>query len=47
MGCSRQNVSDFLNRAKRGIRFDSFMRMINALGYEVILRKQERDADSE
>ena len=47
MGCSRQNVSDFLNRSKKGMRFDSFARMINILGYEVILRKQENNAEAE
>lgn len=40
MGCVRQNVSDFLNRGKKSMRYDSFERMIVALGYEVIVRKK-------
>lgn len=40
MGVTRQNVSDFLNRAKKSMRYDSFAKMAEVLGYEVILRKK-------
>lgn len=43
MGVTRQNVSDFLNRARKSMRFDSFAKMAEALGYEVILRKNLSD----
>lgn len=39
MGCVRQNVSQALNRGTVNMRYDSFYRMVKALGYEVILRK--------
>lgn len=40
MGCVRQNISQMLNRGTINMRYDSFCRMANALGYEIILRKQ-------
>lgn len=40
MGVTRQNVSDFLNRGTKSMRYDSFERMISALGYEIIVRKK-------
>ncbi len=40
MGCVRQNVSQMLNRGKTNMRYDSFYQMVEALGYEVILRKK-------
>lgn len=42
MGVTRQNISDFLNRAQKAMRYDSFAKMAKALGYEVILRKKLR-----
>ncbi len=36
----RQNVSQMLNRSRVSIRFDSFRKMADALGYEIILRKK-------
>lgn len=41
MGCMRQNVSQMLNRGTVNMRYDSFYRMADALGYEIILRKNE------
>lgn len=40
MGCVRQNVSQMLNRGTINMRYDSFYRMANALGYEITLRKK-------
>lgn len=40
MGIARQNVSQALNRNRVSIRFDSFRKMADALGYEIILRKK-------
>lgn len=40
LGIERQNISDFLNRAKKGMRYDSFAKMAKALGYEVVLMKK-------
>lgn len=40
MGVTRQNVSDFLNRGTKSMRYDSFERMVSALGYEIIARKK-------
>lgn len=40
MGVTRQNVSDFLNRGTKSMRYDSFERMASALGYEIIARKK-------
>ena len=39
MGCVRQNISQTLNRGTVNMRYDSFYRMVKALGYEIILRK--------
>lgn len=39
MGCVRQNVSQMLNRGTTNMRYDSFYRMVKALGYEIALRK--------
>lgn len=41
MGCVRQNVSQILNRGTVNMRYDSFYRMSEALGYEIILRKMK------
>lgn len=40
MGVTRQNVSDFLNRGTKSMRYDSFERMVSALGYEIVARKK-------
>ena len=40
MGCVRQNVSQMLNRGTVNMRYDSFYRMAEALGYEIIVRKK-------
>lgn len=40
MGCVRQNVSQMLSRGTISMRYDSFCRMANALGYEIVLRKK-------
>ena len=40
MGCVRQNVSQTLNRGTVNMRYDSFYRMVGALGYEIVLRKK-------
>lgn len=39
MGCVRQNVSQTLNRGTVNMRYDSFYRMVKALGYEIFLKK--------
>lgn len=40
MGCCRQNVSQALNRGITNMRYDTFKKMVDALGYEVIVRKK-------
>lgn len=42
MGCVRQNVSQMLNRGTVNMRYDSLLKMAEALGYEVILRKMAK-----
>lgn len=42
MGAVRQNVSQMLNRGNTAPRYDSFAKMVAALGCEVILRKIEK-----
>lgn len=37
---SRQAVSQMLNRNSDGMRLNSFQRMIEAMGYEVIVQKK-------
>ena len=44
MGCVRQNVSQMLNRGTVNMRYDSFYRMIGALGYEIVLRKKQKNS---
>lgn len=39
MGIARQNVSQALNRNRISMRFDNFERMVSALGYEIVVRK--------
>lgn len=39
-GITRQNVSQMLNRGKNCMRYDSFEKLAEALGYEVVLRKK-------
>ena len=38
-GQTRQNISQSMNRTIRGMRFDSFQKIVIALGYEIIVRK--------
>lgn len=40
MGITRQNISQMLNRNKVSMRFDGFSKMVEALGYEIIVRKK-------
>ncbi len=40
MGIARQNVSQALNRSRVSIRFDSFRKMMETLGYEIVVRKR-------
>lgn len=40
MGVTRQNVSQMFNRNTVSMRYDSFYKMIEALGYEVVVRKK-------
>lgn len=40
MGCVRQNVSQVLNRGKGNMRYDSFQKLVSALGYEIVVRKK-------
>lgn len=42
MGCVRQNVSQMLTRGTASMRYDSFYRMVKALGYEILLRKNTK-----
>ena len=39
MGVSRQNISQSLNRNVTSMRYESFIKMILALGYEIIVKK--------
>ncbi len=39
MGCKRQNVSQILNRGTVNMRYDSFYRIVKALGYDIVLIK--------
>lgn len=39
MGCVRQNVSQLLNRNEKSMRYDSFEKVVSALGYEIIVKK--------
>lgn len=39
MGVARQNVSQALNRNRISMRFDNFEKMVSALGYEIVVRK--------
>ena len=40
MGCVRQNISQMLTRGTAGMRYDSFHKLTDALGYEIIVRKK-------
>lgn len=42
MGCVRQNVSQMLNRGTVNMRYDSFFKLADTLGYEIILRKKQK-----
>lgn len=39
MGITRQNVSQSLNRNAKSMRYDSFSKMVTALGYEIVVKK--------
>lgn len=40
IGVSRQALSQILNRNEFGIRYETFLRIVEALGYELVLRKK-------
>lgn len=40
MGSVRQNVSQMLTRTSKSMRYDSFEKMVTALGYEIAVRKK-------
>lgn len=40
MGAKRQNVNQMLCRNSISMRLDSFVRLIEAMGYEVVVRKK-------
>lgn len=42
MGSVRQNVSQMLTRTSKGMRCDSFEKMIETLGYEIVVRKKKK-----
>ena len=35
----RQNISQSLNRNSKSMRYDSFSKMVTALGYEIVVKK--------
>ncbi len=37
---SQSNITGFLNNNSNGIRFDNLFRMLNAMGYEIVVRKK-------
>ena len=39
MGITRQSISQSLNRSAKSMRYDSFSKMVTALGYEVVVKK--------
>ena len=39
MGITRQNISQSLNRNAKSMRYDSFSKMVTALGYEIVVKK--------
>ena len=39
MGITRQNISQSLNRNAKSMRYDSFSKMVVALGYEIVVKK--------
>lgn len=41
MGCVRQNISQALNRGVTNMRYDTFEKLVDALGYEIIVRKKQ------
>lgn len=38
MGITRQNISQSLNRNAKSMRYDSFSKMVTALGYEIVVK---------
>ena len=39
MGFTRQNISQSLTRNAKSMRYDSFLKMVTALGYEIVVKK--------
>lgn len=39
MGITRQSISQSLNRSAKSMRYDSFSKMVAALGYEIVVKK--------
>lgn len=39
MGITRQSISQSLNRSAKSMRYDSFSKMVTALGYEIVVKK--------
>lgn len=39
MGITRQNISQSLSRNAKSMRYDSFSKMVTALGYEIVVKK--------
>lgn len=40
LGVTRQSVSQTLNRGKGNMSYESFYRMVTALGYEIVLKEK-------
>ena len=39
IGITRQSISQSLNRSAKSMRYDSFSKMVTALGYEIVVKK--------
>ena len=44
---SQSNITGFLNNTKRGMRVDSFLAMIHAMGYKMTITSKETGASVE
>ena len=42
IGTSRQSLYQMLNKGKRDLRVSSFLKVLNGMGYEVLVRKCEK-----
>ena len=42
IGMTRQNLYQMLNKGKKDLRVSSFIRILEGMGYEVIVRKHEK-----